>query len=588
MRKFIQELQRRNVIKSALAYLVVAWLLIQVMAIIIPTFDWPENLLRTSIIVSVVCFPFWLLFSWVYEITPEGLKKTKSVALENSITEKTNHRLNYIIITGMILVFTVTVGVLIRSSTNITAVGENSNAAIAPDKSIAVLAFADMSPEKDQEYFSDGISEEILSLLSSLPDLKVISRTSSFSYKGKNLDIRKIGEELNVANILEGSIRKSGNTFRITAQLIDAKTGTHIWSETYDRNMEDIFRVQDEIANKVTQQLKISLVDTPLSSKIVNTDAYTLFLQAGQLYNQVSVESDANAIKLIKESIAIDSSYAPAWTLLSSLYYRAGFSLVTMPMEEAISMANETATKAIALDPKYAKGYLELATVEKASWNFKAASALIDKAMLLAPNKPEVLYTKGNFESTIGNSAIAIELTLKTIKNDPLKKAHFYNLGLYYWMNGEFTNAEESLQHYLIYHPDLGFANGLMGQIQISLGHPEKALEYIEKDPHAFWNLYRKNMAVYAMGNIAEANVLLERLITDWGTVAWPNIADVYAFREEKNEAFKWLELAYEERDPALLEILNYPAMQNLWGDVRWNKFIQKLKLPKDHGFHLD
>lgn len=181
-----------------------------------------------------------------------------------------------------------------------------------------------MSPENNQEYFSDGISEEILNLLTKIPDLKVISRTSSFSYKGKGADIKQIGEELSVGYVLEGSIRKYGSTLRITTQLIDAKTGVGLWSATYDRNMEDILKVQGEIAMKVTEQLKVAIFDAELVAKTIDLDAYKMYIQAGQMTVENSAESNTNAIKLLKQSIAIDSTYAPAWAELSYLYYQAG------------------------------------------------------------------------------------------------------------------------------------------------------------------------------------------------------------------------------------------------------------------------
>lgn len=586
MKNFIQELHRRNVIKSALAYLVIAWLITQVLAITIPAFEWPKSLLRTSIIILVLGFPFWLIFSWSYEITPEGLKQTKSVLPEESITGKTSNRLNYIIIAGLIIA----IGLLIRSNIYSTAkaVNDQDLASITVEKSIAVLAFADMSPEKDQEYFSDGISEEILNLLTKIPELKVISRTSSFSYKGKDIHIKKIGKELNVSHVLEGSIRKSGNTFRITAQLIDAITGVHMWSETYDRSMEDIFKVQDEIATRVAQQLKTSLIESKLLSRAVNIDAYNLYLQVGKLYSQNTTESNTHAIKLIKESIAIDSTYAPVWSGLSDLYYSVGLVYVSMPMDEALKQGRAAATKAIDLDSNYVSGYLSLASIETASWNFKAASRLLEKATLLEPNNVEVLSARAGFVLNSGKPKEAIALLLQIKELDPVQKAHYFYLGLYYWMLGELAKAEESLDHLLVFYPDVNGVNGMMGNVQLSLGHPQKALDYIEKDSGPFWNLYRKSMAVYAMGNIPEADMLLKQLITNWGDKTWPNIADVYAYRGEKDNAFKWLELALENKDSSLLEILNYPAMQNLWGDPRWNEFINKLPLPDDHGFHLD
>ncbi|RXJ52487.1 tetratricopeptide repeat protein [Gelidibacter gilvus] len=435
MKKLIQELQRRNVIKSALAYLVFAWLITQVMAIIIPAFDLHTALLKTAIVVLSIGFPLWLIFSWVYEITPDGIKKTVDVDPEVSIAPQTSNRLNYVIIAGLVIV----IGLLIKSNLVPSASAENEPKAAAieveVDKSIAVLAFADMSPEKDQEYFSDGISEEILNLLVKIPNLKVISRTSSFSYKGKDVKIKKIGEELHVNHVLEGSIRKSGNTFRITAQLIDVTTGAHIWSETYDRQMEDIFKIQDEIATKVTEQLKVSIIGTSLTSKKVDTEAYNLLLKARKLSDQNSSESYKNAMKLVEESIAIDSTYAPSWAELSSLFYTSGFYLVTMSMDEAMRNGKLAAQKAIDLDPNYVEGYLNLSRFEMASWDSKSASLLIEKAKKLEPNNISVIYAQSDVALSIGKVDSAIALTLKMKDINPLFEINWY-MGYYYWMKG--------------------------------------------------------------------------------------------------------------------------------------------------------
>lgn len=547
LKRFFRELQRRNVIKSALAYLVVAWLLTQVLAIIIPAFGLPGSLLRTSIMVLTICLPFWLVFSWIYEITPDGIKKTKNVFPEDSIAYKTNNRLNYVILAGLVLI----TGFLLRSALYSTGHNGFSNNAVEKDKSIAVLAFSDMSPEKDQEYFSDGISEEILNLLTKVPELMVISRTSSFSYKGKEVNIKTIGKELNVSHILEGSIRKSGNTFRITAQLIDAVTGTHIWSETYDRSMEDIFMIQDEIAQKVTQQLEISLLGKELVSQRVDPDAYLLLLKAGELmFNHGTREKDSIAFKLVNESIAIDNTYSRAWYFLSYLYFDAGYIYTSVPMKEAMEKGKEAAKMAIAMDPDDVWGYLILARWEKNSWRFKVASDLLDKAESIDPKSHGIIAFRSQFASETGNIKLAIKLTLEQIKLNPLDESFYNFLADNYWMNGEFLKAEEVISKDLDLHPESQWSNGTMGQIQLSLGHPDKALEYIEKQTDPSWNLYLQTMAVYAKGDRKEADELLQKLIANWGDIAWPNIAYVYAFRGEKDKAFEWLDMAFEKRMP--------------------------------------
>lgn len=352
--------------------------------------------------------------------------------------------------------------------------------------------------------------------------------------------------------------------------------------------MEDILKVQGEIAAKVTQQLKVALLDTELVSKTIDMDAYKLYIQAGQMTIENSAETNTNAIQLLKESIAIDSTYAPAWADLSYLYYQAGFTLLTMSDEVAMVQGRSAAQKAILLDPESILGYLSLAFLENASWNFEEANKLLEKALLLEPNSPRAISAKADFAVYCGKPDLAIGLSLKLIELDPLNNNHFLMLSQNYWMSGDYKKAEESLREYLLYHPNSGWGNGMMGTVQLSLGNPKNSLEYIEKDTHPFWHSYKKCPTVYALGNTQEANQLLKEFIAEWGNQERPFVADVYAYRKDKDEAFKWLELAYENKDSSLLRVLNYPAMQNLWGDPRWNTFIHKLKLPEEHGFHLD
>lgn len=586
IKNYIQELKRRNVIKSALAYLVVAWLLVQVMSIIIPAFELPSNLLRVSIIVLAIGFPCWLIFSWVYEITPDGIKKTKSVDPEHSITAKTSNRLNYIIIAALFIA----IALLIRTSfyTTTSVVDKDVMAKVTTDKSIAVLAFADMSPEKDQEYFSDGISEEILNLLAKIPELKVISRTSSFSFKGKEATTTEIGKTLNVGHILEGSIRKSGNTFRITAQLIKVSDGAHIWSETYDRDMSDIFKIQDEIAATVTRQLKITLLGEAIKSKTVDAEAYNLYLRGKQLYQQTTAQSIKNSEVLLRQSIAIDSSYAPTWVLLSKNFYHQTMRFGFFPIEEGLNKAKVYAEKAMDLDPDNAEAYAIMTSLQNSSWDFISASANIEKSLALEPKNTFVIIEAAINASYLGKIDQAIELASRAIKLDPLDYNKYYNLALLYFFNKQYKEAENNIQITLLHNPNAAVVRSVYSKILLEKGDTALALVEAEKEPDAFWKLYSKCLVVHAMGKTDEAKALLDEFVREYGEDSWPNIASVYAYRGEKDEAFKWLNLAYENRDGSTLENLNGPEMENLWGDPRWNKFINKLGLPKDHGFHMD
>lgn len=284
------------------------------MSVILPTIEAPAYLMKLLLVVLIIGFPLWIVFAWVYEITPDGIKKTLSINKEESITPVTNNRLNKIIIVALgIAIILLSVNLF----TNRNMIGDsNSKEKVdvisIEDKSIAVLAFTDMSKDKDQEYFSDGISEEILNLLAKIPDLKVISRTSSFSFKNKEVTTNEIGHTLNFNHVLEGSIRKSGNTFRITAQLIDVTNGSHIWSETYDRPMNDIFKIQDGIASNVSEQLQLRILGELKVMKSPMAEAYNLFLKALHLSNQNTKTTYISAEKVIKEALEIDPNYADA------------------------------------------------------------------------------------------------------------------------------------------------------------------------------------------------------------------------------------------------------------------------------------
>ena len=257
---YLNELQRRHVVKAGFAYLVIAWLIVQVISVLIPAFDLGQGFLKITIIILSIGFPIWLIIAWIYDFTPDGIKKTEDMVFDAKVSAKKNVRLNRIIIGALSIALILLIVNQVRMKETIDK--QVMRASMLPDftSSIAVLAFDDMSPNKDQEYFSDGISEEILNHLTKYKELKVISRTSSFAYKGKDVTINMIGEELDVAYVLEGSVRKSGDTFRTTVQLIDTKDGKHLWSETFDRKIEDALFTQDEIASIVAKRLKLTLL----------------------------------------------------------------------------------------------------------------------------------------------------------------------------------------------------------------------------------------------------------------------------------------------------------------------------------------
>jgi TolB-like protein len=525
-----------------------------------------------------LAFPVWIIFAWVYEFTPEGIKKTIDVEPEASIVTKTSSRLNKLIISALTLaIIVLLVDRFTRDSAQVVEYGDNS---------IAVMAFADMSPQQDHEYFSDGISEELLNLLAKIPELKVISRTSSFSYKGKNTTATEIGDELKVSHILEGSIRKSGNTVRVTAQLINTSDGTHEWSHTYDRELDSIFKIQDEIAAEVSKELEISLLGSSIKSQIVDPEAYNLYLQANHLINQNTNDAYLKAETIIKESIAIDSSYSPAWRLLAGIYNTGTYNFSIREPAEGIPLGLAAAKKAIELDPESGRSYVALASLQELNWDFEESSKNMNKALELIPNDGVIMGTAALM--TFGDLEETVDLINKALEIDPLVYANYFNLGHAYYRLGHLEEAEEAFKSFELYYPNWQIFHYMMAKIRLAQGRNDEALVEIEQEKHEFFSLYGRNFILHAMGREAEADVLFKEFLEKYSEKEPANVADLYAFRGAYDQSFKWLNKAFEVKDPVLIEALTYPSFKPMYSDARWGNFINKLGLPKDHGYPLN
>jgi TolB-like protein len=357
------ELKRRNVVRVAIAYTVVAWLLLQVADVVLDNIEAPTWVFQAFLLLLVIGFPLAIIFAWAFELTPEGLKKEKDVDRAKSITHVTGRKLDFAIISVLV----VAVGFLLVDKIYLSEGDTASDEIIATERqSIAVLPFVNMSSDPEQEYFSDGLSEEILNLLAKVPDLKVIGRTSSFSFKGKNEDLRVIGRTLGVKTLLEGSVRKSGDRVRVTAQLNDVSDGSHIWSETYDRTMTDIFAVQDDVAAAIIDALQIHLGMNPTRGRPTeNTAAYTLFLRARASMN---TNEYPDAEEILLKVVELDPNFAEAYELLADSYWNLGGWVVESA--KAQELTREAAAKALAINPNlvFAQALLESARNENYTW----------------------------------------------------------------------------------------------------------------------------------------------------------------------------------------------------------------------------
>lgn len=459
--------------------------------------------------------------------------------------------------------------------------GSNFFSNATMDRSIAVLPFADISPEHDQEYFSDGLSEELLNLLARIPDLKVISRTSAFSFKGKNEDVRVIGEKLGVAHILEGSVRKSNNIIRIKAQLIQVSDGSLIWSKTFDRTMDDIFKVQDEIANTVVDQLKITLSEgKDLHAASTNSDAYTLYLKGKYFFTNRSEENVAKAVDHFQQALTLDNNNANVWAALS-LAYTSQANNGYVDAAEGYRKAREAAEKAIALDQNLATGYYARATIKATyDWDWAGAEADFQKAYSLNPANYGTINGMANLALTLGRQEEAIMLYKKALDLDPLRMAIRINLGSTLLHAKRPAEAVEPLKNVVEMNPQFPTAHYHLGLTYLLLGKPTEAIEEIQKETVEDWRMQGLALAYFGAGKKAQADSTLAAFIQEYQDVSAFQIAEIYGYRHENDQAMEWLEKAYVLRDGGLSTLMDDPWLEGLEQDSRFRAFKERLKLP--------
>ena len=582
----LEEIKRRNVLRIAGLYLVGAWLIVQVAGTVLPMFDAPAWLPRTIVIVLAIGFIPALIFAWAFELTPEGLKRERDVDRFRSITPHTGKALDRIIMVVLALAlgyFAFDKFVLApqrEAEQTSAARKEGRSAALVEsfgDKSIAVLPFVNMSADKDQEYFADGIAEELLNLLSKIPQLRVISRSSAFSFKGQNLETPEIGKRLNVAHILEGSVRKAGNQVRITAQLIDARSDMHLWSETYDRPLDNIFAVQDEIAAAVVAQLKLKLLGAAPKVKVADSKAYALYLQARKIGQQRTLEGHERSIALYQQALAIDANYAAAWAGLAEVYDRQTGD-GQRPIEEGVRLVREAVGKALAIDPEFAPAHGELGRLAMSyDGDLAAAARHYEHALALAPNNTDIIQGAANLLAKLGRLDTGIALTEYLVARDPVNPAGYTNLRLFYVYAGRLDEAIASSRIALSLSPGLAGAQYGIGAALLAKGDPAAALAAMQKESSEVWRLIGLPMAWHALGKKAESDAALAELIQKYEKEAAYNIAYVLAFRGEVDRAFEWLDKAVAYHDGGLSEIVGDPLFANLRSDPRWEPFLRKI-----------
>jgi TolB-like protein len=454
-------------------------------------------------------------------------------------------------------------------------------AAPAGPPSIAVLPFADMSAAKDQEYFADGLAEELLNKLAKIPELKVTARTSSFQFKGKGEDLRVIGQKLNVTTILEGSVRKEGNRVRITAQLIKVEDGFHLWSETYDREMADIFAVQDEIARSVAGALKVALLrgKTP-ASRGTSPEAYNAYLQGRYFYERGSKADWEKAVSYYEQATSLDPEYAPAWAGLSEVRRQQG-GQGYIPLAEGTEQARAAAKRALALDPNLADAHSAMGSIQSFyDWDWAVADAAFQRALTLEPGNARALVGAGRLARSLGRFEEALTLNRRAVELDPLSNLAYYTLGQTAYYAARFPEAEAALIKGLELAPDSSLARSTLAQVYLVQAKHRQALTETERIGDPFRRLFGEALAYHALGQKKESDAALAELIEKHHADGAFQIAGVYAYRGEADRAFEWLERAYAQRDPGCAYTKGHPLLKNLERDPRWAAFLKKMRLP--------
>ena len=448
-------------------------------------------------------------------------------------------------------------------------------------KSVAVLPFTDMSEKRDQEYFSDGLSEELIDVLTKIPNLRVPARTSSFSFKGKSATIGEIAHALGVTHVLEGSVRKAGDHMRITAQLVRADNGFHLWSQTYDREVRDVFAVQDDIAHAVAQQLKTALLMPAEAEKQTNSvEAHTLYLKARYVAGRDTSADLEQAVALYEQALQLDPNYAQAWAWLAYAHIRqiaqGGISDSATAHERAVAAAK----RAIELDPNLPEGYSTLATANmQFERNWAAASQALDKAVAIDPHDAQVELIKGHLSAAIGTPSDAIGHFRRAVDADPLNMLPRKYLGRALYYQGQAAEAVAELRRAIELSPQFPGLHYELGRALLQLNEPDAASAAFEAEPDADWRRNGLALGYFGAHRLKEAQTVLA------AAAAHPSggefqVAETFAFFGQPDRAFEWLDRARAVHDPGIIWTRNDPLLASIAADARFAAFLKSVDMP--------
>ena len=544
------ELKRRNVIKVGLAYIVVAWLILQVADVLLNNLGSPDWVFKTILFVLIAGLPVVLLFSWVFDWTPEGLQRTDDLTPESIVSAP-------------------------------------NTVAIPSGPSVAVLPFVNMSGDPDNEYFSDGLTEELLNVLAKISALKVAARTSSFHFKGQTGDVTQIGRRLGVASVLEGSVRKSGAQVRITAQLINTADGYHLWSETFDRQLDDIFAVQDEISSAVADALQVKLLDGGADQGFIggtsSAEAFQSYLLGVHHRNRGDhIETLRDAIAAFEEAVALDPGYAKAYAVLAKSWVQMAANSFCS-YEEGTGKAEAAANKAIELAPNLADAYMAMTWVlSSLKHDYVAAQQAINKALTLNPGNAEILMEFARGRCYQGHAEDAILAARRALDLDPVSLTANHFLGHILYFSRRYDEAIPALRRTLEMNPDYPKPHYFISMALFWQGDVEAAWEEIQQEPLDWMRWAASSVILHRLGRVDEARENFANLAADdeqeFATI---QRADVYAQWGDFESAFKNLDLAFKYGDPGLWQLAVDPFLDPISDDSRYQGMLRRLKLER-------
>jgi len=599
----LADLQHRRVFRALVGYAIAAFAVLQVVEPVMHGMRWPDTVISYVVAGLAVGFPLVVGLAWIFDVKAVASARPEAMAPMRSRRLRLELLLIWIAALaaagGMLWYVVARPRPLARSqdeALRATLDGIPPASDVRSLPSIAVLPFVNLSSDKEQEYVSDGMAEEILNALVQIDGLRVIGRTSSFAFKGRNDDLRTIGQKLGASNLLEGSVRKAGNRIRITAQLVEARGGSHLWSQAYDRDLTDVFSVQEEIARAVVTALKVKLLpgETPTAKerRTANPEVYSHYLRGRYAMSQATFNGWQRGVKAYEDAVALDPGYAPAWaglaTATTAVAENDGDPTVFVQgLTRALSMAE----KAVALAPDLADGYVargKLRTEWK--WDWSGGVADLERALALSPSDARALRIYSQHVLTsLGRMPEAIAAARKATELDPLSGYSWSALGVALCFNGEVDAARNALIRTGEFAPGFDWPAFWLATIDLLEGEPAKALARYERISLGWMRLTGVALAQHDLGHVKESQAALEQLVrADSGSygglaLAAPyQSAEVYAHRRDLDHAFEWLDRAYAFGDTGLSFVKSDPLLRNLRGDPRYRALLKKMNLPLD------